>query len=92
MAVDRTSATAREATNYRIYGRGLSFELEPKGNNVLFTVIHRRLPDRGTIMKVGPGWHMHLDVLVARMTGKKPEPFWDGISRLKKEYDRRLPA
>jgi uncharacterized protein YndB with AHSA1/START domain len=70
----------------------VSFELEPKGSNVLFTVIHRRLPDRGTIMKVGPGWHMHLDVLVARMTGKKPEPFWDGISRLQKEYERRLPA
>jgi uncharacterized protein YndB with AHSA1/START domain len=70
----------------------VSFELEPKGNNVLFTVIHRRLPDRGTIMKVGPGWHMHLDVLVACMTGKKPEPFWDGICRLQKEYEQRLPA
>ena len=70
----------------------VSFELEPKGNNVLLTVIHRRLPDRGIIMKVGPGWHMHLDVLVARMTGEKPEPFWDGISRLRKEYERRLPA
>jgi uncharacterized protein YndB with AHSA1/START domain len=70
----------------------VSFELEPNGDNVLFTVIHRRLPDRGTIMKVGPGWHMHLDVLVARMTGKKAEPFWDGISRLQKEYERRLPA
>jgi uncharacterized protein YndB with AHSA1/START domain len=70
----------------------VSFELEPKDSNVLFTVIHRRLPDRGTIMKVGPGWHMHLDVLVARMTGTKPEPFWDGISRLQKEYERRLPV
>src|ERR1051326_5721089 len=30
----------------------VSFELEPNGDNVLFTVIHRRLPDRGTIMKV----------------------------------------
>ena len=70
----------------------VSFELQPKGNNVLLTVTHRRLPDRGTVMKVGPGWHMHLDVLVARMTGKQPEPFWDGISRLQKEYERRLSA
>jgi len=70
----------------------VSFELEPKGNNVLLTVTHRRLPDRGIVMKVGPGWHAHLDVLVARMTGKKPEPFWDGISRLQKEYERRLSA
>ena len=71
---------------------GVSFELEPQGDNVLFTVIHRRVPDRATLLKVGPGWHMHLDLLVARVTGKEPEPFWDGLSRLREEYDRRIPA
>ena len=35
---------------------------------------------------------MHLDVLVARMTGEQPEPFWDGWSRLRKEYEQRIPA
>jgi uncharacterized protein YndB with AHSA1/START domain len=70
----------------------VSFELEPKDNEVLLTVVHRRLPDRATMLKVGAGWHMHLDVLVARATGKQPEPFWDGWSRLLKEYDQRLPA
>ena len=69
----------------------VSFELEPKGNEVLLTVIHRRLPDRATLLRVGSGWHMHLDVLVARTTGKEPEPFWDGWSRLRQEYDRRMP-
>jgi uncharacterized protein YndB with AHSA1/START domain len=69
----------------------VTFELEPKGNEVLLTVIHRRLPDRATLLKVGAGWHMHLDVLVARTTGKEPEPFWDGWSRLRQEYDRRMP-
>jgi hypothetical protein len=53
-------------------------------------VIHRRLADRATMLMVGAGWDMHLDILVARATGKKPEPFWDGWSRLKKEYDRRI--
>ncbi len=70
----------------------VSFELEPMGNRVLLTVIHRCLPDRATLLKVGPGWHNHLDILVARATGKKPEPFWDSFSRLRKEYDRRMPA
>jgi uncharacterized protein YndB with AHSA1/START domain len=70
----------------------VSFELDPKGNEVLLTVIHRRLPDRATILKVGAGWHMHLDILVARSTGKEPAPFWDGWSRLWEEYDRRMPA
>lgn len=71
---------------------GVTFALEPKGKEVLLTVIHHRLPDRGLMLMVGPGWHMHLDVLVARMTGKTTEPFWDGWTRLQKEYERRIPA
>ena len=34
----------------------------------------------------------HLDILVARAMGNEPTPFWDGWSRLQKEYDQRLPA
>ena len=71
---------------------GVSFELEPKGNEVLLTVIHRRLPDRATMLNVSAGWHMHLDILAARASGKEPAPFWNGFSRLKTEYGRRLPA
>lgn len=70
----------------------VSFDLVPEGDQVLLTVIHRRLPDRATMLRVGPGWHSHLDVLVARATGKEPAPFWDGWTRLRQEYDRRLPA
>ena len=67
----------------------VSFELTPKGNEVLLTLIHRRLPDRATILKVSAGWHMHLDILVARATGEQPGPFWDGWERLRTEYDAR---
>jgi uncharacterized protein YndB with AHSA1/START domain len=70
----------------------VSFELDPKGDEVLLTVTHRRLPDRASLLGVGAGWHTHLDVLVARVTGKEPEPFWDRMSRLRKEYERRIPA
>ena len=70
----------------------VSFELEPKGDEVLLTVTHRRVPDRSTLLTVGPGWHMHLDILLARATGTEPEPFWDGWTRLQKEYERRMPA
>jgi uncharacterized protein YndB with AHSA1/START domain len=70
----------------------VSFELDPKGDKVLLTVIHRRLPSRKTLLNVSAGWHMHLDILVACATGKEPAPFWDGWSRLHDEYDRRLPA
>ena len=71
---------------------GVSFELDPRGDRVLLTVTHRRLPDRATMLNIGAGWHMHLDILVARVTGEEPEPFWEGWSRLKTEYDRQLPA
>ncbi len=70
----------------------VSFELEQKDDKVLLTVIHRRLPSRTTMLMVGAGWHMHLDILVARATGTETEPFWDGWSRLRQDYDARLPA
>jgi uncharacterized protein YndB with AHSA1/START domain len=70
----------------------VTFELDPKGDEVLLTLIHRRLPGRDSLLKHAAGWHMHLDTLVARATGGKTEPFWDGWSRLLKEYDRRVPA
>jgi uncharacterized protein YndB with AHSA1/START domain len=70
----------------------VSFDLEPAGDAVLMTVIHRRLPDRRTLIGVSAGWHAHLDVLVARLSGKTLDPFWDSMTRLRADYDRRLPA
>jgi len=77
-----------------LFGRSgdVSIELTPQGKTVLLTLIHRRLPDRDTELGVGAGWHAHLDVLVARMEGREPAPFWDSWRVLKKEYERRLPA
>ena len=70
----------------------VTFELAPAGNRVLLTVIHRRLADRNMTLMVGAGWHMHLDILVARANDTEPAPFWEGWARLQQEYDRRLPA
>jgi uncharacterized protein YndB with AHSA1/START domain len=70
----------------------VTFELQPKGDEVLLTVTHRRLPERRMMLMVGAGWHAHLDLLVARITGRTPPPFWDGWSRLKDDYDRMIPA
>lgn len=70
----------------------VSIELESKGSKVLLTLIHRRLPDRTTTLMVGSGWHAHLDILVARVSGDEPEPFWDGWKRLRQDYDHRIPA
>lgn len=71
---------------------GVEFELEQQGHEVLLTVTHHRLPDRSTLLNVSAGWHAHLDVLAARVAGEAPTPFWDSWTRLKAEYDQRLPA
>jgi uncharacterized protein YndB with AHSA1/START domain len=71
---------------------GVVLELKPQGNQVLLTLIHRRVPDRTTLLNVSTGWHAHLDLLVARMTGKEPAPFWESFKRLRNEYDGRTPA
>jgi len=70
----------------------VSFALDPQGDKVLLTVVHRRLPDRDMLLKVSAGWHAHLDILANRLGGSEPEPFWDEWLRLRAEYGERLPA
>lgn len=70
----------------------VTIELEPRGDRVLLTLVHRRLPDRTTISCVSAGWHAHLDILAARAAGEEPAPFWDGWTALRAEYERRTPA
>ena len=73
-------------------GGEVSFLLEPQGAEVLLTVIHRRISDRENLLLVGAGWHAHLDVLVGRLAGEAPPPFWDAWTRLRDEYERRIPT
>jgi uncharacterized protein YndB with AHSA1/START domain len=70
----------------------VSFTLEQQGNDVLLTLVHRRARDRDMLLKVTAGWHAHLDVLTAQLTGEAPEPFWDHWRRLAAEYEPRIPA
>lgn len=69
---------------------GVSFELEPRGERVLLTLVHRKLPDRENLLNVSAGWHAHLDVLVAQLEGTGLEPFWERWTSLKAEYEPRL--
>jgi uncharacterized protein YndB with AHSA1/START domain len=70
----------------------VSFDLAERGDDVLLTITHSRIPERGAMLMVGAGWHMHLDILAARIHGKPAPAFWPGWQRLRDEYDRRLPA
>lgn len=70
----------------------VSIDLEPKGDRVLLTLTHRRLPRRSMLVGVGAGWHAHLDILEARASGVEPEPFWDHWAKLRDAYEARIPA
>lgn len=68
----------------------VTIDLKTRGERVLLTLVHRRLTDRKTVLMVGPGWHAHLDVLAARLSGEAPMPHWDNWIRLKQEYAERF--
>jgi uncharacterized protein YndB with AHSA1/START domain len=63
-------------------------ELETKGKDVLLTLVHQRVSPEWRL-QVSAGWHMHLDLLVARTSGQATGSFWEGWERLKGEYAER---
>ncbi|MEK8034470.1 SRPBCC family protein [Ideonella sp. DXS29W] len=69
----------------------VTFALEAQGSDVLLTVTHRLLPHRAMSVMVGAGWHMHCDILAARLAGTRPGSFWSGWARLRDEYEQRAP-
>lgn len=62
--------------------------LEPVGDEVLLTLVHRDLGERTMKVMVGAGWHTHLDILVARARGASAPSFWSTWVALKKEYEQ----
>ncbi|MDN5781278.1 MAG: SRPBCC family protein [Luteimonas sp.] len=69
----------------------VTITLEPRGDDVLLTLVHRRLGDHNRVLMHSAGWHAHLDLLVDRVHGRRPEPFWNSWLALKADYDARLP-
>lgn len=72
-------------------GSEVTFELEPEGAEVKLTLTHRRLPDRGNLLGVSAGWHAHVDILIGVLRGGELPLFWANWTRLRGEYDARLP-
>ena len=70
----------------------VSFELEPRGDQTLLTLTHRRLPNRAMTVDVSGGWHLHLDVLGDVLAGRERQPFWPKNARYAEEYEERIPA
>ena len=69
---------------------GVTFTLEEKGDEVLLTIVHKRIEDPEVRLNISAGWHAHLDVLEARVSGSPAAPHWDNWTRLRAEYAERL--
>lgn len=69
----------------------VTFELTARGQEVLLVITHRNLANREELVSVASGWHTHLDVLVDRLNGREPKPFWSAHAALEAEYEQRLP-
>lgn len=69
----------------------VSWELEPRGDQTLMTLTHRRLANRGAMVNVSGGWHLHLDVLEDVLAGRPPRRFWARNAKLEEEYGARIP-
>ena len=68
----------------------VAFELEPRGEQTLLTLTHRRLASRAAMVDVSGGWHLHLDVLEDVLAGRTPRPFWSRQAKLAAEYQARI--
>lgn len=71
-------------------GSEVTYELAPRGKEVLLT-IHHRLPEAGAPnIGVGGGWATHVGILADLLGGVKPRPFWTTHAREMKEFEAAL--
>jgi len=64
----------------------VTYELEPRGKDVLLTIVHRRLPSRDLTVSVMSGWDVHSGILADVLNGVEARPFWTSYAALEKEY------
>jgi len=68
----------------------VTYELAPRGKDVLLTIHHRLPDDAGLRIAVGGGWATHVGILEDRLTGAKPRPFFSTHAREMMEFEKGL--
>lgn len=63
----------------------VTYELSPKGKQVLLLITHRRLPKEVWTGVMG-GWDVHTAILADVLEGKPPRSFWSEHARAEKAY------
>ena len=67
----------------------VTYELTPRGKDVLLTVVHRRLAPRDLVVGVMGGWDVHTGILADILNGVAPRPFWKTHGELESLYAER---
>lgn len=69
----------------------VTFELTPKGEDVLLVITETGLPSREDLVSNSGGWHVHADLLATLLKGHGERSFWSKIKELDVEYAKRAP-
>jgi uncharacterized protein YndB with AHSA1/START domain len=69
----------------------VTYELQPRGKDVLLVIVHRRLKPRDLVVGVMGGWDVHTGILADVLNGVEPRPFWRTHERVEKEYAAAVP-
>lgn len=73
------------------WGNGnVTFELKPVGDKVLMVLTHSGLDNPGSRTMIAAGWHVHLDIMFAKLSDLEAPSFWSTWAGLKTEYGKRL--
>jgi uncharacterized protein YndB with AHSA1/START domain len=67
-------------------GTEVTYELAPRGKDVLLTIVHRRLPNSDLSVNVMSGWDVHTGILEDLLNGREPRPFWRTHEKLAAQY------
>jgi uncharacterized protein YndB with AHSA1/START domain len=68
----------------------VTFELTPRGSDVLLVLTHRRIPAGEGMIQTAGGWHTHLAILEDNLRNREPRPFWSAHMKVEGEYTKRL--
>jgi uncharacterized protein YndB with AHSA1/START domain len=68
----------------------VTWELAPRGDGVLFTIVHRKLDDRALLLSVAGGWDVHVGILEDVLGERAPRGFWSTHAAREAEYARRF--
>ena len=68
----------------------VTFSLTAIGDKVRMVITHQRLGDQSTVFSVARGWHTHVAILLDRLTGMPPRPFWTTHEMLDAQYSSLL--